>query len=81
MNYDELHFTADKTSANCDFFIEDKLENYDALILAGVKAYLLNRPWNQVPGGDGRNRINDISEYVDAVAEATQKGYADLVFA
>lgn len=78
IEYDELIFTRDKTDANCDFFIDDKLENYDALIKAGTKAYLLNRKWNYVPGGDGRLRINTIDEFVDAVAVATELGYADL---
>jgi hypothetical protein len=78
IEYDELHFTADKTDANCDFFIEDKLENYDALIAAGTNAYLLNRPWNQISGGDGRMRIDNIWQYADAIVDATIKGYTDL---
>lgn len=81
INYDELHFTAKKSEANCDFFIDDKLENYDELVAAGTKAYLLNRPWNKVEGGDARNRIDSLDEYVDAIAEATNKHYYDLTFA
>lgn len=78
--YDELVFSPDKTVVPTDLFVEDKLTNYDALVAAGTKAYLLNRPWNVVDGGDARNRINHIEEYGDAVAEVTENGFADLSF-
>ncbi len=68
IEYDELWFSADKTIAHTDMFVEDKLENYDALVNRGVDCYLINRAWNLVPG-DNRKRINDISEYADAVEE------------
>lgn len=73
--YDELHFSSDKTIAPTDCFVEDKLENYDALTKAGVKCYLINRPWNQVKGGDYRDRINDISEYPAKVEELESLQY------
>lgn len=60
--YDELYFTADKTLAPTDIFVEDKLENYDALTAAGTECWLINRPWNG-PRTDGRRRINDIAGY------------------
>lgn len=78
IEYDEIHFTADKTSIDIDTMVEDRLENYDALIHAGTPTWLVNREWNEVPGLDGRNRINDVSEYVDAIERVTQQGYADL---
>jgi hypothetical protein len=78
IEYDELHFTAVKSDANCDFFIDDKIENYDELIDHGVRAYLLNRPWNQVEGGDARNRVDTIEEYADAIEFAVAEGFADL---
>jgi hypothetical protein len=78
--YDELHFTAHKPSANCDVFIDDKIENYDSLVQAGCKAYLLNRPWNKVEGGDARNRIDTLEEYVDAIKVLTEEGAAQLSF-
>lgn len=81
IEYDELHFTADKTTANCDMFIEDKLENYDALVAAGTKAFLLNRPWNIVEGGDARNRIDTMDEYVDEIMSAVAQGFVDILFA
>ena len=79
--YDELIFSADKTVGNCEVFVEDKLENYDALTAAGTKTWLINRAWNFVEGGDARNRINDISEYADAIERLTENGFADLSFA
>jgi uncharacterized HAD superfamily protein len=81
IEYDELWFGPDKTTSNGDFIIEDRLENYDMCVEAGMKAFLLNRPWNEVEGGDARNRINEISEFTEAIEEATKKGYTDLSFA
>lgn len=78
IEYDELHFTADKTSVEVDLMVEDKLANYDALIEAGTPTFLINRAWNLVPGGDGRNRINSVSEYADAVENITKMGYLDV---
>lgn len=68
--YDELHFSANKTIAPTDIFVEDKLENYDAITAAGTPCVLITRPWNARK--DKRMRIEDISDYpavVEAVAE------------
>lgn len=81
IEYDELHFTADKTSVDVDVMVEDKLENYDALVANGVLTFLINRSWNEVPGGDARNRIADVGQYADAIADITAQGFADLTFA
>lgn len=81
IEYDELHFTADKTSVSVDVMVEDRLDNYDALVAAGTPTFLINRPWNKVEGGDARNRIKDMMEYADKVEEITQRGFADLTFA
>lgn len=78
IEYDELHFTADKTSVPVDVMVEDKLQNYDALVANGTPTYLINRSWNEIPGGDLRNRINDVSEYADAIEFITAQGFADL---
>lgn len=64
--YDEIHFSADKTCVPTDMFVEDKLENYDALRLAGVDTYLINRAWNLQPN-DYRVRINNVMEYAQLV--------------
>lgn len=81
IEYDELWFSADKTCAPTDLFVEDRLNNYDALVEAGTKTYLINRAWNQVDGGDARNRINCVCEYADAVERITEQGFVDLSFA
>lgn len=78
IEYDELHFTAEKTSVPVDMMVEDRLDNYDALVANGTPTWLINRPWNHVEGGDGRNRICCITCYADAVEHATVMGYADL---
>lgn len=75
--YDELHFTSDKTSVSVDVMVEDRLDNYDALVQVGTPTWLINRPWNEVDGGDMRNRIESVTEYVDAVEAITKQGYAD----
>lgn len=64
--YDEIWFSADKTVRPTDIFIEDKLQNYDAVTEVGTPCVLIDRPWNQDPG-DYRFRIKDISEYPDIV--------------
>lgn len=64
--YDSLTFSADKTVVPVDYFIEDKLENYDALDAAGVKVYLINRPWN-LQKNDSRRRVNWHREFENAV--------------
>lgn len=81
IKYDDLIFSADKTVVPTDMFVEDRLENYDALVESGVVTYLINRPWNQVSGGDGRNRIDSIVDFADIVENATLvDGYIDLAF-
>ncbi len=80
IEYDELIFSADKTCVPTDMFVEDKLENYDALVSAGTNTFLINRAWNFVEHGDARNRIMHVMEYADAVEQVTVQGYADLSF-
>lgn len=65
-----LTFCPDKTVANIDMMIDDKLQNYDALVGIGVDAYLFDRPWNQDPGDD-RKRVRSLSEFADRVLEKT----------
>ncbi len=61
--YDSITFSADKTIVPTDYFVEDKLENYDALDAAGTKVYLINRPWNK--RDDDRRRINSITDFAN----------------
>lgn len=70
--YDSLTFSADKTVVNVDVFIEDNLDNYDALEAAGVKAYLVNRSYNQVEG-DGRRRVDSFGDFADLILNQTVK--------
>ncbi len=79
-SYDEIHFSRDKTLFDVDMMVEDKLENYDALVAAGVDAYLIDEPWNRVSGGDARKRIRNIGEFANMVEQVTDQGYADLTF-
>lgn len=69
--FDEIYFSADKTCVPTDMFVEDKLENYDALDAAGTEVYLINRAWNFVDGGDERRRIRHIMDYEAKVEERT----------
>ena len=43
-DYDEIHFSPDKTIAPTDIFVEDKVENFKALHAAGTPTYLITRP-------------------------------------
>lgn len=66
--YDTITFARDKTIANVDFFIDDRLENYDVLHLAGRRVYLLNRPWNQqTDDWPYRRRLDSLTEYAEIV--------------
>lgn len=69
--YTELHFSPDKTVVHTDTFVEDKIKNYDALEAAGVDVYLVNRPWNYIEGCT-RKRINNVSEYADAIRDRSR---------
>lgn len=66
VRYDSLTFSGDKTIVPTDVFIEDKIENYDALEAAGTKAYLVNRPYNQIEG-DERRRVDSFGEFADLI--------------
>lgn len=63
--YDSLTFSADKTVVPTDYFIEDKLQNYDALDQVGTEVYLINRPWNAQQ--DTRRRVDNLNEFADTI--------------
>lgn len=65
--YDTMDFSKDKKMCLPDVFIEDNLDNYDALEAAGVRAYLINRRYNL--RNDTRRRVNSVHEYVNDVLE------------
>jgi FMN phosphatase YigB (HAD superfamily) len=66
--FDSVQFSKDKTVGQTDVFIEDNLNNYDALEAAGIKPFLINRPYNQVDG-DNRRRVNSVREFTDLILE------------
>jgi FMN phosphatase YigB (HAD superfamily) len=63
--YHELHFSVDKTGFDTEYFVEDRIKNYDALEAAGVKTYLVDRPWNQEK--DDRRRVDGIRHFVEKI--------------
>ena len=66
--YDTLEFSGDKTIAKTDVFLEDNLKNYDALDAAGIKSYLVNRPYNLE--NDSRRRVNSVNEFTNLILGA-----------
>jgi 5'(3')-deoxyribonucleotidase len=46
ISYNSLTFSADKTIVKTDVFLEDNVENFQALESVGVRAYLMDRKWN-----------------------------------
>lgn len=81
IEYDEIHFSRNKCCVPTDVFVEDKIENYDALVANGTPTWLINRSWNKVDGGDARNRIDSVVEYADAIEALTVFGALDLTLA
>lgn len=70
--FDEIHFSADKTVVPTDIFVEDKIANFEALWEAGTPCFLITRPWNDEYDA-GEYRISDIKDYPKKVRE-----YANL---
>jgi hypothetical protein len=66
--FHSLTFSSDKTLVRTDFMIEDKLENYDALIDSGCNAWLMDRPWNQA-NDKPRKRVYSLNEFADKVLD------------
>jgi hypothetical protein len=74
--YDEIHFTADKSSVQVDYHLDDKPGNYEAMKAVGVDAWLLNCPWNAdytSPSGEYLYRANGMAHFVDWVLFNAQK--------
>lgn len=63
--YHTLTFAADKTTVPVDVFIEDNVENYQALDADGVAAFLMDRPWNRHL--DTARRVWSLTDFVYAV--------------
>lgn len=67
--YHEIYFTAEKTTVDLDYMVDDKVENFVALREAGVKCYLFDQPWNQHIDA-GNYRIESLKDYERIVREA-----------
>lgn len=67
--FDSLTFTADKTVVKVDTMVDDKLANYLAMRDAGVRTWLLDRPWNQ-DHLEHHQRVASLSEYATEVLRA-----------
>lgn len=66
--YDTLDFSRVKESVKTDVFLEDNLNNYDALEAAGVTSYLVNRPYNAVKD-DSRRRVDSVNAFTQLILE------------
>lgn len=67
IEFDSITYSKDKTVVDVDIFLEDNLLNYDALEAAGVKVYLVNRPYNLE--NDTRRRVDSVKEFVNLILE------------
>lgn len=66
--FESVTFSNDKTIVRADAFIEDRTNNYDALHFNGVRATLINRPWNvQEQEWPWRRRVNTMDEFADDI--------------
>jgi hypothetical protein len=65
--YTTLTFTSDKTSVRTDRFIDDRAENFLALELAGVDAYLRDQPWNAHVACRPGRRVSDFTAFVQTI--------------
>jgi hypothetical protein len=61
IKYHSLTFSEDKTCVRTDMMVDDKPENYEALVAAGTDAYLLTRPWNKHI--KGAQRVRSAAEF------------------
>lgn len=66
--YHSLKFSPNKAAVPTDVMLEDKIENYDDLADTDCTPVLINRLWNQVPGGDDRLRVNTHDQFLTIVA-------------
>ncbi len=64
--YDSITFSADKTVANVDVMIDDKPSNYEALVSAGVNAFLLSRAWNSHV--QDAKRVASLLEFAEVIS-------------
>lgn len=66
--YDTITFSHDKTCVDVDIFLDDKVENVDAVLATGAEAWLLYDP-PRVDQLDHPRFIRDWDEFLEKVAE------------
>lgn len=67
--YHHLVFEKDKTAVDVDYMLDDKWENFDALVRKpGVFAFLMDQPWNRAAASWlSQWRVSSVRQYVDKV--------------
>lgn len=72
LRYHSIHFTGDKATVakelELDFFIDDRLENYESLLGVVLGNWLLDKPWNQTSEPADEHRVCSWGEFVQKVA-------------
>lgn len=63
--FDSIDFARDKTSVPTDVFIEDNIDNYNALEAKGVKAFLVTRTYNEQH--EVKNRVASFGEFTERI--------------
>ncbi len=64
IGYTTLDFAEDKTSVPTDIYLDDKIENVDAITAAGAVGVVMDAPHNQVPDRTYvRTRVRSLEEY------------------
>jgi FMN phosphatase YigB (HAD superfamily) len=78
--YTSISFSPDKTLIarlaeyrDRTMFVDDKHENHVALQTAGIRSFLLDRPWNQQASGP---RVRDLAHYAGRIAELSGRSLA-----
>lgn len=76
IEFDSITYSKDKTVVPTDVFLEDSVDNYDALEATGTISFLVNRPYNQL--NDARRRVNSVDEYTNLILETSCYSYASF---
>lgn len=63
--FDSITYTADKAGVRLDYLIDDKVENVEALLETGCKAYLRDQPWNR--HATHLPRLASVAEYIEEI--------------
>lgn len=72
--FTSLTFAADKTVVPTDVFVEDNVDNFDALEAAGTTAILISNRYNAA--ADGRRRVDSFAEAAEQILTSLLEGSA-----